>query len=107
MNMNNTKSSITKKAEKIPAVKHFYDVNAAKKVKKLAKKAMNSNLVKHSGLKPASKKGLIGSSVAAPIVLQIGTFAVLAASGYALWKNRSKIQEFIATYGESDVASAN
>lgn len=109
--MNTTKTSTTKKSDKIPAVKHFYDSQAGKKAKRLAKKAMNSNFVKHArGVtkKSGSKKGLIAGAIAAPIALQIGTVAVVAAGGYALWKNRFKIQELLGNLGGSkDEGSAS
>ncbi len=103
--MNTTKVSPTKKtAGKIPEVKHFYDSQAVKKVKQLTKKALNSNLVKHSGKKSGAKgkKDLFGAALAAPVAIQIGTFAVLAAGGYALWKNRDKIKDLIGGISDSD-----
>ena len=94
--MQTTKANSTKK---IPAVKHFYDIDAAKKAKKLAKKVVNSNLAKTLGVRKGTKKsakpGFVGAALVAPVAIQIGTSAALAAGGYALWRNRDKVQSFV------------
>lgn len=100
--MNTTKISHTKKTDKIPAVKHFYDVNAAKKAKRLAKKMMKSRLVKSAKPVRGRRSTILGAATAAPVAVQLGTFAVLAAGGYALWKNREKIQKFVKGSMEGD-----
>ena len=101
--MNKTMNT-NKKDTKIPQVKHFYDSQAAKKVKKLAKQALSTNLVKHSRSKTSAKKGstaLFTRVTDSPIAVQLSALAVVAAGSYLLWKNRSTIQEFIKDSGDS------
>jgi len=111
VNTQTTKTSSNRKSTKIPQVKHFYDRGAAGKAKKLAEKALDSKWVK--GAKKTGSKSKRGSSKSslptelfdkvteAPIAVQIGALAVVAAGSYLLWKKRGEIQTFIKDAGDT------